>query len=280
MDLSLLPPGWWNTGVACAAMTEVFRQHVVGIVLDYKLVDGSKEGIAHYTGFLFQRNGVTRWLTARHVIEEMTSLLASGTYEVRRSRIVDHCPTKDAEAMPFTLASIPMYTAPSGDLDFGYLEFPSLLALGVINNGFVKPLTEDIWKGRDTARIEGYWVVGYPSEGVVKQVTPIAPGVGRYQFTSTLVSLPLRELEQNERGSMSDSEFWSSSTAFYGQLLPVLGLEPPEFIEGMSGGPLFSICRTSDNQLRYHLHGVQRSWRSSSRIVRCERIDDIIPLLG
>lgn len=38
-------------------------------------------------------------------------------------------------------------------------------------------------------------------------------------------------------------------------------------IKGMSGGPLFSLKKTSDNQLLYWLHGVQSRWVESEQYI-------------
>ena len=53
------------------------------------------------------------------------------------------------------------------------------------------------------------------------------------------------------------------------------GVEQPEDISGMSGGPLFSILRETDSTIRYSLEGIQASWISSKRLIRAQPIDRV-----
>ena len=93
--------------------------------------------------------------------------------------------------------------------------------------------------------------------------------------------MPLRRLERESPEISQD--FWKGPNFLYGELLN-RGYPSPDVlgsIKGMSGGPVVSIERGSDGELRYYLVAVQSAWLPESRIVRAtafqvllEGIDD------
>jgi hypothetical protein len=68
--------------------------------------------------------------------------------------------------------------------------------------------------------------------------------------------------------------FWNDPEAFYGQILPFVegSKYQPASLQGMSGGPLFSLERDPSDRIRYRLFGIQRSEDRDERLIRVEPI--------
>lgn len=268
------PSNWWTDSRVCVALSDVFRKHVLGLAIEYEF--NAKREIVHYTGFMLCHRERDMWITAAHAIDEICELRRSKYHRIIRCRIVDHCTTADAEALPFDLEATQYYSATEAGLDFGAMWLPNLTVAGILGGSGVVPLTANIWTNRAEVVPEGYFLVGYPSESVQTLKTPIGGGLAKYQLTSTLVCLPVRMIEHGAHAAPSH-RFWDDPEAFYGEILPFSGIhvEQPRDIVGMSGAPLFAF-RQEPGGVRYYLWGIQRSWHEGHRFVRCEPVDRII----
>lgn len=268
-----LPGEWWTDARVCVGFCDLVRKHILGLGIEY--VTDSKLALANYTGIMLTHRDRDMWVTAGHVIDQICELRDHRDVAVRRVRIVDHCETPNAEALPFDLAATQFYSAMPSGLDFGAMWLPPITTAGILGSGSVEPLTEQIWKGRQDAFPDGYYLVGYPEESLRVSRTPIGGGLARYERTSTLVCLPIRAIVHGVHAD--DAEFWNDPEAFYGEILPYTGeqIDQPTDIRGMSGGPLFAFVREPEG-VRYFLWGLQRSWDRRNRFVRCEPIDRIV----
>jgi hypothetical protein len=90
--------------------------------------------------------------------------------------------------------------------------------------------------------------------------------------------MPVERIERRE--PVCKGDFWDHPTSFYGRIIDQADGDDLARIEGMSGGPLFSIERTPEGRMKFRLFGVQSSWLPEKRIIRAESLVDFANILG
>jgi len=154
------------------------------------------------------------------------------------------------EPVPFAwngeLAGRPFMDA---DDDFGLIIIDDLTRRNLEANNIV-PLTEQVWH-QQPEKPDAFMLIGVPSE-LARPSCPV----------TNLVSAMLLIDEATERPAELKE---TMADRWYGQVhLPKQGLAD---IDGMSGGPIFSIAAGPDGRPKYWLHAVQSAWHRPSRAV-------------
>lgn len=272
-----LPDDWWQYATTCQALSELFIQHLLSLFLSVEINGQTQHGV--YTGFLFYYREHLLWVTAGHVIDEIRYILSAPNASIAGMRWLDNCAIPGAESIPVHHRDMEMFSANESGIDFGVVKILGLDRANILRNDQVKPMTEQVWKNVHLAQPEGYYVLGYPKEWGELSEKRISENQVLCSFRANLACLPVSRIEY--RGADPTDEFWNDPEAFYGQIMPFVDVpwHQPESVVGMSGGPLFSIERDINRQIRYRLFGIQRSWRQDERIIRAEPIHRIIGIM-
>jgi hypothetical protein len=133
--------------------------------------------------------------------------------------------------------------------DFGLIILNDLTRRNLEANKIV-PLTEEVWD-LSPDKPEAFMLIGIPSE-LARPSSPVTSLVS--------VILPIDQAVERRaelRETLTDR--------WYGRVrLPEQGVSD---IDGMSGGPIFSLQRGPNGETQYWLHAVQSAWHRPSRAV-------------
>jgi hypothetical protein len=273
-----LPPDWWQHAAAVDALVKYFRSHIVGL-----LFGGSTHGKFQYflfTGFLSEHNNELLWLTAGHVIDNITASFNSPNFSLSVMRWLDGYDVPGAESVPVNVAQLRMKSWTSTGLDFGAVALPLLEKHNILANKQLTVMNEEVWKNLKQAAPEGYYVIGYPRIWNEFTETPVEGNKILRSIKADIACLPVQPVYPPT--DTEQDPFWDNCNAFYGQLLkfPDMTDFKIEDIVGMSGGPILSIERTPDAKFAYRLAGIQIKWKPESEIVCAEPIETIASVLS
>jgi hypothetical protein len=273
--IKAFPPDWWKMESVACTLAKCFAQHLVAIEVAF-LSEGTP---AHdfYTGFLLRWGPLDLWVTAGHVVARIRELLANPKVQILRAGLLDGYETEDAAAVPVALGDLPLFSA-EPEFDFGAAGLREAYVAPILANPRFRPLTPAVWHNHERAQPEGYYIVGLPQEWV--QVREVGTRTGELLSKATM-GIACVPVERDPAPTSEQGEFWGHPGAFYGRLCPVHNDDgsPLKRIEGMSGGPVFSIERTQDGQFRYYLFGIQSAWLPCSRVIRAAPISQVADLI-
>ena len=265
-----LPKDWWQSIHSATILLKAFKSHIIPLLVAGSVNNKTQYNV--YTGILLKHNQTMIWLTAGHVVDELQQLLSSSAFNLSVMTWLDRYEVKSAEGVRLHRTDIPMKSWRVSGLDVGVV-IPSILDVGnILQNDKVIPINAKIWKNLSQANPEGYYAVGFPRPWSTHSQKPFSNHKTLHSVKADIVCLPLEEI--SPPSEFSDDPIWSNSEAFYGKILPFT--DDPKFevddVKGMSGGPILSVERDSDGQIRYRLVGVIQSWAAAQSIIRAEPI--------
>lgn len=76
-----------------------------------------------------------------------------------------------------------------------------------------------------------------------------------------------------------EKKFFKNTEALFGALVGFEAQADLTTVKGMSGGPVFGVCRVEDS-VEYRLTGIQSTWVSGERLVRATPVSQIRVALG
>lgn len=271
-----LPNAWWKRGDVISVMSEWFSHHTIALQVIYEVNDQLHLSLA--TGFLLCYQDVLMWVTAGHVLKGIGGLFTSELYAVRSTHWLDNGGPEGAKSIPVDFHNLKKAAEVNADFDIGVVAFGQLDGKAVWENCNNQWATDQIWKNNHLAKPDGFYLLGYPEEWSKMEISTI-DGVYRCKPSGTFVCIPLERIEP--KPAQPPRDFWDHPGWFYGRILPVTYDDGQQLrsIEGMSGGPIFSVEATPDRQFRYRLFAIQSSWLPESRILRATPIDRVVELM-
>ncbi|MCB8925293.1 MAG: hypothetical protein H6652_06655 [Ardenticatenaceae bacterium] len=271
-----LPDNWWAYQSTCEILAGWFQKHLVGL-----LISISKNEKAHnnlvFTGFLLFYRERLLWITAGHVIDKIQEVLQEPNYDIVTMQWLDGGKIPGAESVIVHNRDLQFFSTYENDVDFGCVMIEGLDAANILQNNEVKVVTEQIWKNIHLSNPEGYYIVGYPEEWVETDLESSSNNIMINKLFARVACLPV---EKTDHPGKSVDPFWNNPEAFYGKILDYSDQNQPNSISGMSGGPLLSIERDQNGELRYYLFGLQHGWDKNKRIIRAESIQTILQIIS
>ncbi len=217
------------------------------------------------SGVLVSVEGSWFILVAKHCFNQIIERLRTKRRRIKACRILDHVSPDARHRYPIPLAYNDIWKIKLGkgdDFDVGAIPVPRNTRHLLSKNGMVA-LPESACLALDN-ECDEHWLFGILTDSV-RMATHI-PGASQVPFAVGFYAMPVQRLR-------SKPDRFGDHTApyFYGQLLGDWtsrnGNPIPRDLEGMSGGPVFAIRRSSDGQERYWLAGIQSSWLPESEQV-------------
>jgi hypothetical protein len=211
-----------------------------------------REQAVLFSGFVIAVDDLWFYVTAGHVPRTIQSAMAAGAkFDIWR--LGDQSargPYKDM-GIPFAFVAEDWIVVEDQDVGLDYAALPLRdLYRQALERGGVIPIRRDAW-GDHASEYDQWILVGVPFETVKHD--------GNSQITAKLVSVALVETTAPE-GAES-----KAANQFYARLIE--GSETVvRSVEGMSGGPIFSIKRI-DGSLAYKVIGVQSAWYRGNRTI-------------
>lgn len=270
-----LPDDWWYRKSTCQILLDWFKRYLLGLFVSVEIEGKVQHGL--YTGFLLLYKENLMWATAGHIIDEIRGIISNPSIKIVRMRWLDDCKISGAESVPVHNYNLRTYSATDFGIDFGVADITGLDRENILRNDRVEIMTEQGWKNLHLAKSEGYYLIGYPKEWVETREERLPNNRILGSVLANAACVPVERIAY--LGPHPTKEFWNHPEAFYGRIVPYSDESghQPDNIKGMSGGPLISIERTPNQEVRYRLFGIQRSWDEDTRSIRVEPIQDIIP---
>lgn len=190
---------------------------------------------------------------------------------------MDRCSDQMAGPIPVSLPDLLVGRLDRDDMDVGFIVLNQLTAAAFELNPRVKFVDPNIWRGHETAKPEGFYVLGYP-KGWLEPTGQFKERNGQMRRTIRmgLACLPITLIADRgaEENSPIGDPFWGFEHFMYGQLRQYSDTKRDLVadIDGMSGGPVLSIERSMNGRLIYRLYGIQSAWQSGPRIVKATRV--------
>lgn len=210
-----------------------------------------------FSGFVFEYADKWYWMTAGHILEEIELTLNHANYVLRDFALLDHFGPGELNkmAIPFDYASAWKYYEydTSKGLDYGIVELREHdKRLMRLNN--VPAITIAEWEDAATFTYIGHFMAGLPLDAVeshIRSNQDVAVISSR-----TCPSVMYLEMQ-------TETQFGDTQTE-YPRIVSKLSPNWPEGdIKGMSGGPVFGICKETNE---YRIVGIQSSWRARERV--------------
>ncbi len=275
LPLKDLPADWWAQQSTNFKLYELFSKHLLTLGVGYTL--NKEPQYEWFSGFLLQIDKLLFWLTAGHVIDRIEKLSKHPDVKINSMQWLDGYEKQDAASVHFSPEHFVAYS--DSQADFGAVIIRDLYARQILANPNIKPITPELWLNHEKSHPDGHYLLGVPRE--VCSLREVGKSQGKVHFCSEsyTVSVPIEQVEY--KSSQVDNPFWNDQDAFYGKVLDVLGPDgkPIQSIKGMSGGPIFSIERTPDDQLKYRLFGIQSKWLPDSRILKAESMVKVAKII-
>jgi hypothetical protein len=272
-----LPETWWQTVRASSALRDLFKFHLLGL-----LIGGfGRAGWQHevYSGFLLNRSHCLLWITAGHVVDKLSAILHSPGFDTSVMAWLDWFERPGAEGVRVHNRNLEMKSWTNEGLDLGVVVIRGLDEGNIRANPDVRPVDERIWKNIREANIEGYYLIGFPQAWVELTSTPEGENKIRRKLKADIACLPVMELPLGSGNRHAGSV--ARSDEFIGRILPYIDF--PEFdvqsTAGMSGGPVLAVERTANGQIAYRLAGLLSTWRGSDQQIRIVPIHLIVPAI-
>lgn len=273
LQLPDFPPNWWQNANIIEVLVKQFRKHILCLLVGGHANDEYQ--YYAYTGFLLDTGDKLLWLSAGHVIKNINDALVSPNFQVTTMAWLDDADFSGAKSISVSRGRLKMKHWLENGLDFGAIIVPFLDAQMLRANPKVLSVREAIWRNLSNANPEGYYLIGFPRSRNAHQEESAPNNKTLHSLVADLLIVPVEPIARPILGDVESS--WNTADGFYGQILPFL--DWPDFqlgdIKGMSGGPIFSIERTSDMQFVYRLVGIQSEWFSPTGQIRAEPIERI-----
>lgn len=274
-----VPDVWWRTKRVCQRLSHRLGRHLIPLLLSVRINGQGQQYV--YTGFLLYHLQLLWWATAGHVVEEIHRVLTYPDTEVTAMRWLDDYGPLGVKSIPVNYCDLHLFSLTSFGIDFGVIKIGQLECQNLLANPCIAIIGEEVWQRDALLHPDGYCLLGYPAEWASFCQDSLADGSVLRSVRAELACLPVERVKYRSSNSRSNS--WQDSEAFYGRIAPFAdGLNSqPESIKGMSGGLVLSIERDRvEDDVRFGLVGVQRSWLGADRLIRAEPMRRIMSRIG
>lgn len=263
-----LPTEWWLNSNACLRLRNYLKRHIVGLHIGF-VQDGQQKD-EFLSGFLVAHRGYCFWITAGHVAKLICQIREDKDITLDHAEWIDDESASMGGSVPVDINSLNPVSIDSKGQDLGVVLFSKGYALPILHNPGVEFLDSRIWEYDGMEAPDSYMLLGFPYEWFdVNRRTQSELGARR-KITYGAACLPVKSLEDlGAEANEGSSQFWGSSSCFYGQLVDFENEDCPivSDIRGMSGGPIFTVKTCADG-IRYYLWGIQGCWLESKRFIR------------
>ena len=220
--------------------------HFVTLSCIQIMPNGQSDKALMFSGFLVEIDELWLYVTAGHILEDIKAAI-SAVAEFDRWRLDD-----SAAKNPFNGFAIPydfriddwmVIRDSEQGLDYAALPVADFYRTQ-LEAGGVKPLCSRAW-GTHLNANDGWALIGIPSESVHFD--------GTTHLTAKVVTIPLQKSPvPPTAGDKSANQFYATFAA-----------SPEGYIDdldGMSGGPVFSLHKHEGMDWEYRVIGVQSAW--------------------
>jgi len=203
-------------------------------------------------------------VTAGHALKEIADTVAARKIRVVHAFLVDYFGHREVVR---GITSFPYETTqqfvdePTLGLDYGFIPLSDFFKAGLQANGIIA-LSEQHWTLTQHVEFASYVVLGFPADVATDYGTnseladPLSGSLG------TVVISAEQLLDKSQIPEGVDPAV-KSGPWFVGRITADTTLN----IKGMSGGPIFGLCRSKDGNIGYSVVAIQSRWHQSSKVI-------------
>lgn len=244
-------------------------QHLVmlGVRTTWLDGDGNSDGLEYLTSYTFFVASVgERWylVTAGHVLKALDRVFTAADQRVLSSFLADNFGRFKRGNKPLLFPYRPglgwyIFDKKLG-VDFGFIPLTQEWKEDLMIGGN-KPLSDAHWTRPEDPELRAYWMLGFPGDVNHSFNKPIRSGEprtgGAAVFMHSLDRIDESEVAEPRRG-------WKTTIPrFIGRI----NVDLPYRIEGMSGGPIFGMCRHPSGRQGYTVVALQSAWYPDSKTI-------------
>ncbi|MDB5308809.1 MAG: hypothetical protein JWO38_3011 [Gemmataceae bacterium] len=244
-------------------------QHLVMLGVRTTRLDehGNSDGLehlSHYTFFVASVGQQWYLVTAGHVLEALDELFAATDERVELSFLADNFGSLKKENKPLHFPYRPgmgwhVYDKVNG-IDFGFIPLTDEQKEDLLIGGN-QSLSDAHWTRTDDPELRAYWMLGLPGDLNQSCNEPNRSGEPR-KGVAAVVMLSLNRID--EADVTEDPRGWQTELPrFIGRI----NVDIPFGIEGMSGGPIFGLCRLPNGNLGYTVVALQSEWYPDTKTI-------------
>lgn len=229
------------------------RQHFVSLSCLQHAPGASKPKLLIFSGFLVDVDDVWFYVTAGHILADIRAALASGsTFDVWRLSDWTAAQRFNGMAIPYHFDPEHWIVISDQEKGLDYAAVPmSDLFRSLMTAGGASPIGPDAW-GTHVDATDAWALVGIPSESIDYDDKTI--------IKARVVVAPLKGVEEPSHvGEKAENQFYATFAD-----------DPARFvkdIDGMSGGPIFSLRKSTEGAWKYSVIGVQSGWYKERAIL-------------
>ena len=217
------------------------------------LPNEDKDKALMFSGFLVEYEGLWFYVTAGHILEGIRKAQSAGA-EFDRWRLDDSTAGNrfNGFAIPIDFRLEDWMVIRNEDLGIDYATLPLMdIYRQQLSAGGTVPLGPAAW-GSSLDDHEAWALIGIPAESVTFD--------GVTELTASVVTVPLKSCPAPVEAKVkTENQFYATFAA-----------SPEGFVEdidGMSGGPVFSLHKDEVDAWTYKVIGVQSAWYKSQKIL-------------
>jgi hypothetical protein len=237
---------------------DLFGQHLIGLLITFQTTGDQQEGrpaqFRAYAGTLIQIEDAVFYLTAGHILRELSEALHNDQVQIERAVLADIFGMNRVcnHPIPFDLKSAPMFFVDDDEdgLDFGVIALRPYYIRLLAANGVIA-LGEQNWIHQSELTFEAHLMLGFPVEFTSECVSPS----GDCALSPTMFGVQKLETTPEDLNK-------TTYPRFIGQLHRNLELKS---VKGMSGGPIFGI--KFGPPTRYWIVALQSTWIRDRHLV-------------
>ena len=238
-------------------LIQLFGEHFVALFVEIErqACRQKQDRVYHgFSGILISVDGVTFYLTAGHILRDISKGLKDQTIAISSAKLGDVFGLSRITnyPIPFSLDPSEIFFILDDELglDFGLIVLTSYyIRLLAANN--VTSLFQENWEKQHNVRYDAFIMMGLPQELTGKDLTQN----GDLKISPTL--LVLDPIAKTPTGIPKDKK-----GGFHATISSEL---PIESTVGMSGGPIFGI--NFDDPMQYWIVAIQSSWIEAKKEV-------------
>ena len=204
-------------------------------------------------------------VTAGHALKEVAGALAAGRIRIVRSFLAAYFGNRATlrRLIPFhyDVTAHKFEEDSKLGLDYGFIPLSELFRAGLEANG-IEPLSAVHWKQLEAVRFSAYALLGFP-EDLAKDYDKESKTDDPLDGSIGTVVISAERVDDKSLIPDAEDEWLKLAPWFTGRITA----ETNQSIKGMSGGPIFGLCKMPDGTLGYTVVAIQSRWLPKNRFI-------------
>jgi hypothetical protein len=255
--------------ISGADLVAYMGRHLVALTCRYELLneDGTvrDRGVAVYSGFVLDLEGMIFWVTAGHCLkDDLDANISSGKIRITGGSFMDGFGYQATHFQPipyrYEIGNGWYVESAEHGFDFAIILLDDLIVKAFAANKVIA-ISRENWVHQPRLNFDFYRILGIPKD----QVFVDTKANGNVTMNARPVMIAINKISIDEVGEPpANSGAPPSADWFIGRIDPECGISD---IAGMSGGPIFGFRKVENELPTYHVVALQSRWWDKSRTI-------------